>query len=269
MVNKNGKENGPFVDNQPWNQLRCIRNAKAMLILPCNAAACVGNYFRAEIYRANGRNTWREADIALHDLRKKGLVLFSAVDSSILETQPEDLRGAIVLETEMHRVRNPDGEDWGAPTWRFFRPSASGKWTHLVELTKALIRGIKRVENLGMNRVLTLVNPRAYFLALAAAAHQCGVLEKWTLFRIPAHPRYLPFAVQEIAPFVRFAASKDSLPAGGIYHLPKLLPNLKKETIAYRDKLPAPFRKFNRLPTIQEAVKRWEALDTYKRENRK
>jgi len=253
---------------RPWNQLRDLRNARAMLILPCNAAACVGNYFHAEIYRANGRNTWREADAALQGPREKGLVVFAAVDSSILETQPEDPRGAIVLETEMHRAGNPDGEDWGAPCWRWFRPSASGAWTHLEELAKALVRGIRRVEGLGMKQVLALVNPRAYFLALAASAHECGVLEKWLLFRVPAHPRHLPSAVQEVAPLVRFAASGGSLP-GGVYHLPKLLPDLHKESMAYRDDLPEPYRKFNRLPEIKEAKKRWEVLEACKEGGRK
>jgi hypothetical protein len=86
----------------------------------------VGNYFRAEVYRESGWNTWREADSLLRDLREEGRVAFAAVDSSILETAPEDPRGAIVLETEMHRATSPDGEDWGAPSWRWIQPTASG-----------------------------------------------------------------------------------------------------------------------------------------------
>jgi len=74
----------------------------------------VGNYSRAEVYRASGWNTWREADDLLRDLREQGRVAFAAIDSSILETTPEDPRGAIVLETEMERAKSPDGEDWGA-----------------------------------------------------------------------------------------------------------------------------------------------------------
>jgi hypothetical protein len=67
------------------------------------------------VYCKTGQNTWREADALLQDLRGKGRVAFAAVDSSILETAPDDSRGAIVLETEMNRARNPEGEDWGAP----------------------------------------------------------------------------------------------------------------------------------------------------------
>jgi len=38
----------------PWVQLTNLRRAEVLLILPCNAAACVGNYFRAEAYRKSG-----------------------------------------------------------------------------------------------------------------------------------------------------------------------------------------------------------------------
>ena len=73
-----------------WIQLSDLRRAQVLLLLPCNAAAYVGNYFRAEVYRESGRNTWREADALLRGLRAEGRVAFAAVDSSILETQPDD-----------------------------------------------------------------------------------------------------------------------------------------------------------------------------------
>ena len=47
---------------------------------------------------------WLKADAALNDLRKNGLGAFAAVNSSTLETQPDDQRGAIVFETEMNIV---------------------------------------------------------------------------------------------------------------------------------------------------------------------
>ena len=149
-----------------WIQLRDLNNARVLLILPCNAAACVGNYFRAEVYSKRNWNTWREADKNLHDLREEGHVAFAAVDSSTLETQPVDSRGAIVLETEMSRVSNPEGEDWGTPSWRWFRPTTSGNWKHLEDLTEALVKGVNRVAGMGFTQVLALVNPRAYFLLL-------------------------------------------------------------------------------------------------------
>src|SRR3989338_4033392 len=98
-----------------WIRLRNLRKARVLLILPCNAAACIGNYFRAEVYTKKGWNTWREADACLRDLRIKEMVAFAAVDSSTLETEPTGSKGAIVFETEMNRVRNPTGKDWGAP----------------------------------------------------------------------------------------------------------------------------------------------------------
>ena len=97
-----------------WLDLRFLSHARVLLIPPCNAAACVGNYFRAEVYRASGWNTWRKADALLRDLCEQGRVAFAAVDGSILETAPEDSRGAIVLETEMARAMSPGGKDWRA-----------------------------------------------------------------------------------------------------------------------------------------------------------
>ena len=79
----------------PWIQLHDFKKAKTLLILPCNAAACIGNYFKAEYYSKKKWNTWREADAQLHDLREKGRVAFAAVDSVTMETQPDDPRGAI------------------------------------------------------------------------------------------------------------------------------------------------------------------------------
>lgn len=242
-----------------WIQLHDLQNIRVLLILPCNAAACVGNYFREEVYSKRKWNTWREADENLHDLREKGLVAFAAVDSSTLETQPEDSRGAIVLETEMSRVCNPEGKDWGAPSWRWFRPTPSNHWKHLEELTEALVKGVRRVEGLGIPQVLVLVNPRAYFLALAAAVIKCGLIDSWVLFRVPAHPRYLISAVRQIVPCVRAAAEGYNL-KGGIYPIPDLYPILQRESRTYRDPLPKPWRDCNRLFSVQEVNKRWASL---------
>lgn len=69
-------------------QLYDLKSARILLILPCNAAACIGNYFRAETYTKKGWNTWKEADACFSDLRSKKLVAFAATDSSTLETEP-------------------------------------------------------------------------------------------------------------------------------------------------------------------------------------
>ena len=242
-----------------WIQLKDISNARVLLILPCNAAACIGNYFRAEVYNKRGWNTWREADVNLQDLRREGRVAFAALDSSVLETQPQDPRGAIVLETEMYRAKNPDGEDWGPPSWRWFRPNPVGQWRQLGELTGAVKRGVHRVDGLGFSQVIGLINPRAYFLALAAAVRECGLLDRWVLFRIPPHPRFLLKAAREVIPIVR-AATKGAVFPGGIYCLPDLYAALHDQEKNYRHSLPMPWQGCNQIPRFREVKKRWESL---------
>jgi hypothetical protein len=243
-------------EKHPWVELCSFARTQALLILPCNAAACVGNYFQAEVYRTSGWNTWREADLLLRDLRAQGRVAFAAVDSSILETAPDDPRGAIVLETEMERAKSPDGEDWGAPSWRWFRPTRAGRWTALARLTDALACGVRRIETLGIPQVVALVNPRGYFLALAAAVAECGQRDRWALFHVPAHPRYLLKAVREIAPVVRAAAVGTKL-AGGIYPIPALLRSLRRETRRYRESLPPRWRAWGKVPKVQRGGGHW------------
>jgi hypothetical protein len=189
-----------------------------------------------------------------------GRVGFAAVDSSTLDTDPEDPRGAIVLETEMHRAANPAGEDWGAPSWRWFRPTRSGRWKTLEALTEALIKGVLRVNGMGIPNVLALVNPRAYFLALAAAIEECGVSKKWVLFRVPAHPRHLIPAVREVVPAIRATAMGKRFP-GGIYHIPSLYPYLHEEEKHYRHSLPDRWGKHNVLPTVSEVREKWKTIE--------
>jgi len=162
------------------------------------------------------------------------MVAFAAVDSSTLETEPRGSKGAIVFETEMDRVKNPTGKDWGAPNWRWFRPTAAGSCEYLETLTESLVKGIRRVEKMGFTQVFALVNPRGYFFSLAAAVDKCGLLNKWILFRVPSHPRHLLSAVRQMTPFV-FAASDGKKLKGGIYPIPDLYPFLQKENKAYKD----------------------------------
>jgi hypothetical protein len=240
-------------------QLKSFKNTQLLAILPYNAAACIGNYFRAEAYAKKGWNTWKEADACLHDLRIKEMVAFAAVDSSTLETEPTGSKGAIVFETEMNRVRNPTGKDWGAPNWRWFRPTAAGSCEYLETLTESLVKGIRRVEKMGFTQVFALVNPRGYFFSLAAAVDKCGVLNKWILFRVPSHPRHLLSAVRQMSPVV-FAASEGKKLKGGIYPIPDLYPFLQKENKAYKDFLPKPWQKYSGLPSIEKVKAQWHAL---------
>ena len=240
-------------------QLQTLKNARFLLILPCNAAACIGNYFRAETYTKKGWNTWKEADLCLSDLRSKRMVAFAALDSSTLETEPDGSKGAIVFETEMDRAKNPTGKDWGAPNWQWFRPTAAGKCEYLAVLTESLVKGVRRVEKMGFSRVFALVNPRGYFLSLAAAVDKCGLLNKWVLFRVPSHPRYLLSAVRQISPFVHVVAGGKKL-KGGIYPIPNLFPFLRKESKIYKDSLPRPWKEHSHLISFNLAEKKWTSL---------
>ena len=241
--------------DRPHGFLDC----RVLFLLPCNAAACVGNYFSAEVYSSRKWNTWREAESRLRDLREDGTVRFAAVDSSTIEILHDDPLGAIVLETEMSRVINPTGEDWGAPSWRWYRPSRAGSWENLDALTDAIIRGIRRVAELSIQKVIALVNPRAYFLALAAAVGECNLLGKWILFRVPAHPRHLIPAVREVVPVVR-AVAGGAMIEGGIYHVPSLFPFLQEEDKMYRHVLPDRWKGYGRLPRFSDARARWGLL---------
>ena len=237
-----------------------FHDCKVVFILPCNAAACVGNYFSAEVYSMRNWNTWREADSRLKDLRQKGIVRLAAVDSSTIEIHHDDPLGAIVLETEMHRVINPTGEDWGAPSWRWYRPTRAGYWNNLDMVTDAVNRGVRRVSEFGIDNVIALVNPRAYFLALAAAVAECKLSEKWILFRVPAHPHHLIPAVKEVAPFVRAVANGVRI-KGGIYHVPPLFPFLQEEDKKYRHILPERWKEYGRLPMFSDVNEKWWMLD--------
>ena len=127
-------------------------------------------------------------------------------------------------------------------------------------LTEALIKGVLRVNGMGIPNVVALVNPRAYFLPLAAAVEECDVSKKWVLFRVPASPRHLILAVKEVVPFVRAAAIGNRFP-GGIYPVPSLFPYLQEEEKHYRHSLPDRWGKHNVLPTDTGARKIWKLME--------
>src|SRR3989338_7556238 len=112
---------------------------------------------------------------------------------------------------------------------------------------------------MGFAQVFALVNPRGYFLSLAAAVDRCELLNKWMLFRVPSHPRYLLSAVRQISPLVRAAADGAKL-KGGIYPIPDLYSFMQKENRAYKDCLPRPWQKYSNLPNISEIKTRWISL---------
>jgi len=116
--------------------------------------------------------------------------------------------------------------------------------------TDAVIRGVHRVSEFGIQNVIALVNPRAYFLALAAAVAECNLLDEWILFRVPAHPHHLIPAVKEVAPFVRSVAGGARI-KGGIYHVPSLFPFLQEEDKRYRHALPERWKEYGMVPTTE------------------
>jgi len=127
-------------------------------------------------------------------------------------------------------------------------------------LTDAVIRGVRRVSKLGIQNVIALVNPRAYFLALAAAVEECNLLGKWILFRVPAHPHHLIPAVKEVAPIVRAVADGARI-KGGIYYVPPLFPYLQEEDKKYRHILPERWKEYGRLPKFSDVNGKWRMLD--------
>src|SRR3989338_844005 len=182
------------------------------------------------------------------------------MDSSTLDTEPTGSKGAIVFETEMERAKNPTGEDWGAPNWLWFKPTKAGKCEYLEALTESMVKGVRRVEKMGFSQVFAVVNPRGYFLSLAAAVDRCGLLNKWVLFRVPSHPRHLLSAVRQISPFVRAAAEGKKL-RGGIYPIPALYSSMQKEKKAYRSLIPNPWQKYVMLPVRNKTKILWLSLE--------
>jgi hypothetical protein len=114
---------------------------------------------------------------------------------------------------------------------------------------------------MGIQNVVALINPRAYFLALAAAVNECDLQKKWILFRMPAHPRHLIPAVGEVAPMIRAITVGEGRMNGGIYHIPKLYPFLESEEAAYRDKLPNRWGPYGKLPGFKEVEKTWTSVE--------
>ncbi|MCX6759790.1 MAG: hypothetical protein NTW46_00405 [Candidatus Nealsonbacteria bacterium] len=112
---------------------------------------------------------------------------------------------------------------------------------------------------MGFSQVFALVNPRGYFLSLAAAVDRCGLLNKWVLFRVPSHPRHLISAVRQITPFIHAAAEEEKL-KGGIYPIPALYPFLRKESKVYKNILPQPWKKYSSLSDISGIKTRWLSL---------
>jgi len=217
-----------------WVQLEKGCKSDVLLILPCNDGAAQGNYFIPLRPRKGGWNTWREADNLLPKLRKDKKVMFAAVDSSTLEVE-EDGKGALVFEYEMERVINPEGEDWGSPSWRWFNPKYVSGLTELVSLTESLKKGLYRTNR--FQRIFAVVNPRGYFLSLAAALHEQSLFYKTMMLEVPVHPNNLKLSFKIISSFIKRYFSEGYFQAGIISHS-DLQQRIAKEPIKWKQNLP-------------------------------
>jgi len=160
--------------------------------------------------------------------------MFAAVDSSTLEVE-DDGKGALVFEYEMERVINPEGEDWGSPTWRWFNPKYSSGLIELVSLTESLKKALSRSTQ--FKKLFAVVNPRGYFLSLAAALHELSLFSKTMMLEVPVHPNNLKASVKIISSFIQRYFSEGYFQGGIILH-PGLLQRIAKELKSWKQNLP-------------------------------
>lgn len=217
-----------------WAQLTRDEKAEVLLILPCNDGAAHGNYFVPLNPRNKNWNAWREADKLLAVLREEKRVMFAAVDSSILEIE-DDGKGALVSEYEMERVINPEGEDWGSPTWRWFNPKNPSGLEYLTMLTESLKTALSRTTI--FSKIFAVVNPRGYFLSLAAAVHEQSLLGRIMMLEMPVHPNNLKEAITLISSFIQRYISEGYFQEGIISHA-FLQQRIAKESTAWKLNLP-------------------------------
>jgi len=218
-----------------WAQLRRDDKSDVLLILPCNDGAANGNYFIPLNPGKESWNVWREADNLLYVLRKDKKVMFAAVDSSTLEVEGEDGKGALVFEYEMKRVINPEGEDWGSPSWRWFNPNNPNGLEYLATLTESLKKALSRINT--FSKIFAVVNPRGYFLSLAAALHEQSLFSKTMMLEMPVHPNNLKAAITLISSFIQRYFSEGYFQGGIISH-PVLVQRIAKESTVWKQNLP-------------------------------
>ena len=160
--------------------------------------------------------------------------MFADVDSSTLEVE-EDGKGALVFEYEMERVINPEGEDWGSPTWRWFNPKNPSGLEYLITLTESLEKALSRTNT--FSKIFAVVNPRGYFLSLAAALQEQSLLDKTMMLEMPVHPNNLKLAVTIISSFIQRYFSEGYFQGGIISH-PSLRQRISKESTVWKKNLP-------------------------------
>lgn len=153
-----------------------------MLILPCNAGAALGNYFLSP--------SWQRADKLLRARSLRAFTTLAAIDSIITIYDPSRDRsvlGAIVLETEMHRVA---GYDAYPGLEKFLKNRALFE-----ELKRDVEVGIIRLRREGYNEVYATLWVAAYQAALYEALLKLGG-GRW--------PSWATMVLAPPSPLVRF-----------------------------------------------------------------
>jgi hypothetical protein len=100
------------------------------------------------------------------------------IDSLQTDARPET-SSSPVWETEMDRVRNPTGEDWGPPEWQFYDPTDEEGLEELTSLTESLRKALRRLSSTIPR--FAVLDPFAYFIALAAAVREEGQSALWSI----------------------------------------------------------------------------------------
>lgn len=133
-----------------------------LLLLPCNPGAKEGNYFTHQ--------NWIQARQSLEKMGvKKEWVTFAAVDSIITKEDPahdRDIKGAIVLESEMVRVKGYDLR----PEWKLFRKNG---YALLREHTKYCEIGLRPLIS-QYNLLVCALSVRGYKYAVIKALRTIG-----------------------------------------------------------------------------------------------
>jgi len=139
--------------------------SKDLAILCCNPGAMNGNYFEGTL--------WKMFDRELTKSGHRQNLTFAAVDSIISLLVPTDTLGALVLETEMNRVKGFDVHS----TLEMFNPLKPLGLERLEKHTKSLITGINRVFP-EFDRVFVLLNSETYKMCMWAAINETNQWHK-------------------------------------------------------------------------------------------
>ena len=105
----------------------------------------------------------------------------------------------------------------------------------LISLTESLDKGLSRTNR--FKKIFAAVNPRGYFLSLAAALHERLLFDKTMMLEVPVHPNNLKASVKIISFFIHKYFSEGYFQGGVILH-PSLLQRIARQSIKWKQNLP-------------------------------